>query len=54
VADDFVEPVFFAGKLIFANETTVTRFLHNQTSIDIQRRLIFQGHNMIVLPIRVL
>jgi amino acid transporter len=54
IADDFVEPVFFAGKLIFANETTVTRFLHNQTSIDIQRRLIFQGHNMIVLPIRVL
>jgi amino acid transporter len=54
IGDDFVDPVFFSGKLIFAQETWLNRFLHNQTSMEIQRRLIFQGHNMIVLPIRVL
>jgi hypothetical protein len=54
ISDDFVEPVFFSGKLIFAREGWINRFLHSQTSMDLQRRLLFQGQNMIVLPIRVL
>jgi amino acid transporter len=54
LADDYVEPVFFAAKLIFARENWLNRLLHNQTSLDLQRRLLFQGQNMIVLPIRVL
>ena len=54
IADDYVEPIFFSAKLIFARENFVNRFLHNQTSMELQRRLLFQGQNMIVLPIRVL
>lgn len=54
LADDYVEPVFFSAKLIFARENWINRFLHNQTSLELQRRLLFQGQNMIVLPIRVL
>jgi amino acid transporter len=54
VAADYVSPVFFTGKLIFARDTFFNRFLHNQTSMEIQRRLLFEGHQMIVMPIRVL
>jgi amino acid transporter len=54
LAGKYVEPVYFAAKLVFARETLVNRFLHNQTSMEIQRRLLFQGQNMIILPIRVL
>ena len=54
VADEFVEPIFFSGKLIFAEDNLFTQALHNQTSLDIQRKLLFKGHNMIVVPVRVL
>jgi amino acid transporter len=54
ISDDYVDPVFFSAKLIFARENWVNRFLHNQISMEIQRRLLFQGQNMVVLPIRVL
>ena len=54
LADDFVEPVFFCGKLVFAEENNVTRALHNQTAMEIQRRLMFAGLNTIVVPVRVL
>jgi len=54
VADDFVEPVFFCGKLVFAEENNITRALHNQTALEIQRRLMFAGLNTIVVPVRVL
>lgn len=54
VAMEYVEPVFFSAKLIFARENWTNRFMHNQTSMELQRRLLFEGHNMIVLPIRVL
>lgn len=54
IADDFVEPVFFCGKLVFAEENLVVRYLHNQTAMEIQRRLMFAGLNTIVVPVRVL
>lgn len=54
VSDSFVDPVFFSAKLVFARENWINRSLHHQTSVEIQRRLLFQGLNMIVLPIRVL
>jgi amino acid transporter len=54
IADDFVEPVFFCGKLVFAEENSIVRYLHNQTALEIQRRLMFAGLNTIVVPVRVL
>lgn len=54
LAKDFIEPVFFCGKLIFTEENNLTAFLHNQTPMEIQRRLMFAGLNTVVIPVRVI
>ena len=54
VAADFPNCVFFAGKLVFEEDNFVTRLLHNQTAFLAQKRLVFSGHPMIVLPVRVM
>lgn len=51
-AKEFPNAVFFAGKLIFPEENWVTRLLHNQAALSIQQRLLFDGIQMMVLPIR--
>ena len=45
VANEFPHAVFFAGKLVFANELDgyVSRFLHNHTALELQNRLQAQG-----------
>jgi amino acid transporter len=52
VARAFPRSVFFAGKLIFAEESVLTRLLHNQAARTLQRRLQFKGLQMVVLPVR--
>ncbi len=52
VLRDFPKAVFFSSKLIFQNESFFTQYLYNQNSYIIQRRLHNQGHNMIILPMR--
>jgi amino acid transporter len=54
LAEEYVEPVYFCGKLVFARENNFTKILHNQTALEIQRRLMFAGLNTIVVPVRVL
>ena len=54
VVHDFNEPTFFSGKLIFAKENLWTNLLHNQAAMEIQRRLLFKGNNMVIVPVRVL
>ena len=54
IAKEFPQAVFFSGKLIFAEETFLTRLLHNQAALTLQRRLQFSGLQTIVLPIRAL
>ncbi|MGH7768115.1 MAG: amino acid transporter, partial [Candidatus Binatia bacterium] len=53
VARDFPKSIFFAGKLVFEQETLFTRMLHNHTPFTLQQRLQFEGLQMIILPIRV-
>jgi len=53
VARTFRRTLFFSGKLVFSQENLFTRVLHNQTSLAIQRRLLFKGLQMVVLPVRV-
>jgi amino acid transporter len=43
---------FVAGQLIFARDTLWTHVLHNETAFLIQRRLQYQGIQMIVVPVR--
>jgi amino acid transporter len=52
VALRFPRSVFFAGKLIFAQDSIYQRLLHNETAAAVERRLQFAGLPMIVMPIR--
>ncbi|HEY3320073.1 MAG TPA: APC family permease [Planctomycetota bacterium] len=45
--------MFFAGKLVFHQESWYHRFLHNETALAIQHRLQWLGYPMVVLPIRI-
>jgi amino acid transporter len=47
---EFPNIVFFASKLVFANETWITRILHNQIVSAMQLRLQMEGMQMVILP----
>lgn len=49
----FTNSVFFAGQLLFARETRLTRLLHNSTAVHLQRRFLLANLPLVVLPIRV-
>jgi amino acid transporter len=50
---DFPRSVFFAGTLVFEKESLFSPLLHNQTPFALQRKLYFDGLDMMILPIRV-
>jgi len=52
-ASEFPNNVFFAGQLLFTNETNVTRWLHNHTVFTLQRRFFLSNLPFVILPIRV-
>ena len=45
--------VFFAGQLVFPEDTFVTRLLHNYSAFALQRRFYRQALPFIILPMRV-
>ncbi len=45
--------IFFTSKLIFEHENWLTRLLHNQTALAMQRRLHLRGMQMIILPLKI-
>jgi amino acid transporter len=49
----FPNRVFFAGQLLFTEETRLTRWLHNHTALLLQRRFFLANLPFVVLPIRV-
>jgi amino acid transporter len=51
--EKFPNSVFFAGQLLFANETRLTRLLHNHTAFALQRRFFLANLPFVILPIRV-
>ncbi len=53
-AGDFPNAVFFAGQLVFKEENFFNRLLHNHTAFLAQKKLVFQGLPMIIMPVRVL
>jgi amino acid transporter len=53
VAGKFPQANFFAGQLVFKDESLVTRWLHNHTVFELQRRLYQNGRPMLILPIQV-
>jgi hypothetical protein len=53
IAEKFPQSQFFAGQLVFKDESLVTRWLHNHTVFELQRRLYQNGRPMLILPIQV-
>ena len=53
VAKRFPQSQFFAGQLVFQDESFLTRWLHNHTVFELQRRLYQHGWPMLILPIQV-
>jgi amino acid transporter len=53
IAGKFPQAQFFAGQLVFRDESMVTRWLHNHTVFELQRRLYQNGRPMLILPIQV-
>jgi len=53
VHDEFPNGIFFASKLIFDRENWLTRLLHNQAPLAIQRRLHLHGLQMVILPMKI-
>ena len=50
---EFPNAVFFASKLIFVHDNWLTRWLHNQTSLTMQRILHLRGQQMVILPMKI-
>jgi len=53
IAERFPQAQFFAGQLVFKDESFLTRWLHNHTVFELQRRLYQNGRAMLILPIQV-
>ena len=53
VAQRFPSAQFFAGQLVFKDESMLTHWLHNSTVFELQRRLYQHGWPMLILPIQV-
>lgn len=53
IASEVTQPVVFAGRLVFEEERPLTRSLHDETAYSLQRRLLFRGIQVIILPVRV-
>jgi amino acid transporter len=52
-AQKFSNCIFFATKLIFERENWLTRLLHNETSVTLQRRLHARNLQLVLLPMRI-
>jgi amino acid transporter len=50
---EFPNAIFFTSKLIFENENWVTRILHNQAALALQRRLHLEGMQMVILGMKI-
>jgi len=53
ISTEYPNSIFFTSKLIFENDNWFTRLLHNQAALAIQRRLHFDGLQMVILPMKV-
>jgi amino acid transporter len=52
INEQFPGCIFFASKLIFVRDNWLTRLLHNDTAVALQRRLHLRGMQMVILPMK--
>jgi amino acid transporter len=53
ILEQYPQGICFAGQLVFPEETSFTRLLHNYVVFAVQRRLYSRGIPFVILPIRV-
>ncbi|OJA00103.1 amino acid transporter [Rickettsiella grylli] len=53
IIKEFPNSIFFASKLIFTKDNWITRLLHNETAIMLQRRLHLLGAQLVILPMKI-
>ncbi len=53
IMERYPNAIFFAGQLVFPEDTFFTRWLHNYSAFAIQRRFYHKGIPIVILPIRV-
>lgn len=53
ISKEYPNSIFFTSKLVFEQDNWFTRLLHNQAALAIQRRLHFEGLQMVILPMKV-
>lgn len=53
IGEKYPNSIFFASKLIFSHDNWLTRLLHNETPVTLQRQLHLQGKEMVILPMRI-
>lgn len=53
IRHEFPNAIFFTSKLIFENENWVTRILHNQAALALQRKLHLAGMQMVILGMKI-
>ena len=51
---EYPKAVFFAGQVVFPQDTFFTPILHNYTTFAIQKKLYHQGIPLLIMPIRVM
>lgn len=53
IVERFPQSVFFAGQIVFPEDSFITRWLHNYSAFAIQRRFYTKGIPIVILPVRV-
>ena len=53
IMKEFPNSIFFASKLIFSKDNWITRFLHNETAVTLQRRLHLLGAQLVILLMKI-
>lgn len=53
ILERYPNAIFFGGKVVFPEETVLTRFLHNYIIFAVQRKFYHRGLPFVILPIRV-
>ena len=52
IVKSYPRSIFFAGQLVFPEDTFFTRWLHNYSAFAIQRQFYHRGIPILILPIR--
>lgn len=53
IGEKYPNCIFFASKLIFEHDNWITRLLHNETPLTLQRHLHLQGKELVIIPMKI-